>query len=268
MRKTIFATFILIFVILIHLSFKTNSPFTLIKSTDITGDYITTDNLGNVYLVNDNKLWMYDDSGNLLYTYSSLIDGNINGLDVSNPLKILVFYKDFGRIKYLDNKLSVKGDYIALQDLSLEQASTACSSYENSFWVYDPLSIKLVRIDQNLQVNQISGNVSQLTGLTFSPTYMAEFNNALYISDTLNGILIFDRYGGYIKALPIKNIHFFQIINNKLAYYESGSIITVDLKTYEETKTEIPDKIALCTRIEQNKLYVLTSKKLNIYRFN
>jgi hypothetical protein len=211
---------------------------------------------------------MFDDSGNLLYTYSSLIDGNINALDVSDPLKILVFYRDFGRIKYLDNKLSVKGDYVALQDLSLEQSSIACSSYENSFWVYDPLSIKFYRIDQNLQVNQSSSNISQITGFTFSPAYMAEYNNNLYVSDTANGVLIFDRYGAFIKTIAVKKIHFFQILNNKLAYFDSGSIRTIDLKTYDESKTEIPDQSTICLRVEQNKLYVLTNKKLNIYKFD
>lgn len=250
------------------IAFKGNSSFTLIKSIDISGDYITTDNLGNVYLIDDNKLWKYDESGNLLFTYSSMIDGNITALDVSDPLKILVFYKDFGRIKFLDNKLSVKGDYVALQDISLEQASLACSSYENSFWVYDPLSIKIYRIDQNLQVNQSSGNISQLTGLPFNPSYMAEYNNFLCLSDTASGVYIFDRYGGYIKTLPVKNIHFFQIINNKLTFCVSGSIKAIDLKTYEESKTNIPDSVTICTRIERNKLFALTSKKLNIYRFN
>jgi hypothetical protein len=249
-------------------SFRTNSFFTLIKSIEISGDYISSDNLGNIYLVDDHKLIKYDDNGNLLFTYSSLIDGNISAIDVSDPMKILLFYKDFGRIKFLDNKLSVKGDYVGLQDLSLEQASLACLSYENSFWVYDPLSIKIYRIDQNLQINQSSSNISQLTGNSFNPCYMAEYNNLLYVTDTAAGVFIFDRYAGLTKTIPIKNIHFFQIINEKIAYSKSGKLKTFGLKTYEESTTQIPDNDNICVRVEQNKLYVLTNKKLNIYKFN
>ena len=268
MKKIKSLFIIIVFIFNTGYSSGTNSYFTLIKSIEVSGDYISTDNLGNVYLIDDNKLTKYDENGNILFTYASLIDGNITGIDVSNPMKILLFYKDFSRIKFLDNKLSVKGDYVGLQDISLEQANLACLSYENSFWVYDPLSIKIYRIDQNLQINQSSSNISQLTGFSFNPSYMIEYNNLLYISDTAKGIFIFDRYAGLTKTIPLKKILFFQIINNKIIFSEKGKLKTFDLNTYEEASTPFPDNDNICIRVEQSKLYVLTGKKLNIYKFN
>jgi len=268
MQNKFIKNFIFIIISLILLSFKGNNDFTLIKTIEGTFDFINVDNLGNLYIINDNKITKYDNNGNLLYNYVSPIDGDITLADVSNSMKILLFYKDFARIKYLDNALSVKGNYIALQDLSLDLASMACSSYENSVWVFDPISYQLYRINEYLQITQTSGNVIQLTGHTINPTFMAEYDNTLYISDKETGILIFDRYGGYIKTYPFKNINNFQFYDNKIIYNCGDTLKSLDLKQNDVSQLILPDKQCISAKVSLNRLFVMNKDKVNIYQTN
>jgi len=266
MQNKYLRNIVFIIMSIVLLSFKDNTDFTLIKSIKGPVDFINVDNLGNLYIVNDNKLIKLDNNGNVLYNYESPIDGDITLADVTNSMKILLFYKDFARIKYLDNTLSVKGNYIALQDLSLDLCSMACSSYQNSVWIFDPISYQLYRINEYLQITQSSGNIIQLTGHTINPTFMAEYDNALYVSDKDKGIIIFDLYGGYIKTLPFKNINNFQFYDNKLIYNCGDTLKSLDLKQNNFSQIVLADKQCLSVKVGLKRLFVMNKEGVNIYQ--
>lgn len=245
------------------------SKFKLIKKIDKNGDYITSDKLANIYLIKGNNLSKYNIKGNILKTYSNISSGDISFVDASDPFKILLFYKDFSRIVFLDNTLSKKGDAISLVDLNLELSSLACSSYQNGFWLYDPKSFQLIRIDQNLKINQKSGDITQLTGKQINPNFLTEINNFVYLNDPEAGILVFDEYGSYYKTLPFKNLTAFQIIDNKLIYCDSTKISSYNLKTFEHGSIPLPLSRPVSMRINLNTLskhlFLLTQTSLNIY---
>ncbi len=58
----------------------------------VQGDFIRSDELGNVFLVKDNQLIKYSSSGVVLHTYSNLYSGEISFVDTHDPFKILVYY--------------------------------------------------------------------------------------------------------------------------------------------------------------------------------
>src|SRR5438552_190098 len=70
-------------------------------------DYFTADNLGNFYTVREDELIKYLPNGKMFARYSNLKLGSISAIDVTNPLKILLYYRDFQQIIFLDNQLSV-----------------------------------------------------------------------------------------------------------------------------------------------------------------
>ncbi|MCF8297258.1 MAG: hypothetical protein K9J13_06920 [Saprospiraceae bacterium] len=244
--------------------FKTND-FKLEKTIEVKGDFITTDKLGNIYLVKANNLLKYDSDGKLLKTFSNLNAGNISFVDASDPLKILVFYKDFAQIDFLDNTLSLSGSSIKLSNLKLDQSSLACTSYNNGFWVYDETNIRLVRIDKLLNVSNESTNISQVCGLELNPNFLIEQNNFVYLNDPDNGILVFDRYGTYLKTLPFKNIQSLQIIGNSIVFVQDSILKSYNMESLQVNIINISEKQFKSIRIENQKLYVLTEKGINIY---
>ncbi|MDD1475334.1 hypothetical protein MEO41_29325, partial [Dolichospermum sp. ST_sed4] len=74
--------------------------------------------------------------------------GNIGFVDASDPLKILLFYRDFGQIRFLDNSLSPQGNTILLDNIGFGSSTMVCSSDQNGIWLYEPVSFKLTRLDK------------------------------------------------------------------------------------------------------------------------
>ncbi|MFC2111120.1 hypothetical protein ACFLQ5_01570 [Bacteroidota bacterium] len=247
------------------MSLLNSTDFKLEKTIVIKGDFITTDKLGNIYLVAANTIKKYDNEGKLIKTFSNLNAGNISFVDASNPLKILVFYKDFGQIDFLDNTLSLSGSSIKLANLKLEQSSLACNSYNNGFWVYDETNIQLKRIDESLNISHESGNISQLSGLELFPNYLVEQNNFVYLNDSDNGILVFDRYGTYLKTIPFKNLESIQVIGNSIVFVQESLLKSYNMESFEINIINIAEKNIKSIRIENQKLYILTEKGINIY---
>src|SRR5271157_882697 len=111
MKKMIFIMFIIS-----CLAFRTGD-FVLLNTIKAQISFMTTDNLGNLYVLVNNELKKFDSQGNLLKTFSDKSHGNINFVDVSDPLKILLHFRDFHQLLFLDNTLSVKSDPILLDGL-------------------------------------------------------------------------------------------------------------------------------------------------------
>ena len=254
----------LLFFLFIGFAFRT-SDIKLVTSIDSAASYITTDNLGNLYLIVNNELRKYDSDGNILKTFSDKSHGALAFVDVSNPLQILLFYRDFRQIVFLDNMLSIKGDAIMLDNIGLQQPLLACSSYENGFWIYDEQDFQLIRFDKNLQKTNQSGNLSQLTGIEIKPNFLNEAGDKIYLNDPENGILVFDKYGTYAKMLPFKKLNSFQIKENNIVYSTDSSMVRFDFKTFEEQSIKLQDKKTISARIEKDKIFIQDAKTVKIF---
>ena len=83
----------------------TAQDYTLIQKLPAKNASFATDYLGNLYLINDYNLSLYDSNGNFIKKFEEYKSGKISSIDVSNPLKILVYYADFMIVKVLDKTL-------------------------------------------------------------------------------------------------------------------------------------------------------------------
>ena len=242
-----------------------DSKFKPVRSIPTTSSYFTTDDLGNCYLVRNDVLEKYDSEGNLLKNLSNKALGNITSVDAHDPLKILLFYKSFEQIAFIDNMLAGSGNLISLDAVGYPQASLVCASHNNGFWIYNTPGSELIRFDQNLTKTQQTGNIMQLTGVKVNPNMITEQNNLLFLNDTATGILVFDIYGTYSKTIPIKGLSNFQVSNDHIQYLQGGRLRSYDLKTLEEHDISLPATDVLNARTEKEKLYLLKQKSLDIY---
>ncbi len=225
---------------------------------------IVTDNISNFYGMAMHEITKYKNSGELQYTYSDKSSGDITSIDVSNPLSVLVFYRDFHQIIFLDNTLSAISDPYALAEHELDQVTLACTSRDNGIWLFDQQKFQLLRMDKNFQIIQQSGYLNQVIG-EIHPIKMLEYNNQLYLNDTSIGIMVFDIYGAYYKTIPFKGIKGFQIAGDRL-YYLSGSVLkSYNMKTLEEREIILPEPRVQSLRIEGNLIYLLSNGHITIY---
>jgi hypothetical protein len=247
-------------------SFQENEfKFLPVKTIDVKANFITTDNLGNLYVIRNDVLEKYDGKGNFLKTYSNKQLGKIEQADVSNAMKIAIFYKDFRQVTFLDNQLSPVAENIRLDNYGLEQATLICLSHSSGIWFYDNVRQSLIRYDNNFQKTNEVNNLSNITGEEISPNFMMEANNYLYLNNPVFGIYVFDVYGTYYKTIPLKNLRSFQIDGDNLIFNEDNSLHTYNMKLLETQIMALPEKEIISARAEKNLLFIQQENSVKIY---
>ncbi|MFH1319285.1 MAG: hypothetical protein ABII90_01340 [Bacteroidota bacterium] len=248
--------------------------FSLLKTIPVNTSLFTTDNLGQLYIVENEQLLKYNPKGILLSTYSNKNLGNISFVDAANPLRLLLFYKDFAQVIFLDNALSILGGNISLEQMGFEQTTLICTSNDNGLWIYDPKDFRLIRLDQNLKTTYHSGDINQLLGIEINPNYLIEYNNWVYLNNPETGIMVFDFYGTYYKTIPLKRLTSFQVVGDNIFYFSDNYLKSYHLKSFEKNSINLPaypDSIVVESpiyrdvRIEKQKLFLLRGKSLDLY---
>src|SRR5215471_5359097 len=96
----------------IHSNAQEDSVFLFKRSLQGSFTDFTVDNLGNVYMINQNgQLKKTGPAGDSLAIYNDITHyGKISYVDVTNPLKVLLYYQDFGTVVILDRFLNKVSD--------------------------------------------------------------------------------------------------------------------------------------------------------------
>jgi hypothetical protein len=226
------------------------------------GKLFTTDQTGSYYEIYSNQLIKVGKNGQRQFTYSNNILGEITSVDVSNPMKIIVFFKDFSKVVVLDNTLTEQGGVLDLNEVSLEETSLVCTSYNNGVWYYNPIKFQLTRIEHISKSTNTSANISNILNKNIQPNFIVEYNNKVYLNDPINGVLVFDVYGTYLKTIPIYHLNTFQVKENYMLYVnKEGNIETYDFFTLEQTVFKpIEYANVKWVRIENKNIYIVNSK--------
>lgn len=232
------------------------------QSIEFKGKAFTTDQTGSYYEIYSNQIIKIGKNGQRQFTYSNNILGEISSVDVSNPMKIVVFFKDFSKVVVLDNTLTEQGGVLDLNEISLEETSLACTSYNNGIWYYNPVKFQLTRIENTINITNTSANISTLLNKNIQPNFLVEFNNRVYLNDSTQGVLVFDIYGTYLKTIPIFGLTTFQVKEKFLLYVNQlGQIETYDFFTLEKTIYKpLQHSKVRTVRIENKTIFIINSK--------
>ena len=153
MRKAACIFLVFGFSLPVLVSAQNDKPYNLTAS--ITGDVVdfTVDNLDNVYvLTSTDQLKKYNANGDSVAVFNNVKKfGKVSTVDVSNPLKVLLYYKDFSTIVVLDRLLTVRNT-IDLRQQNIYQVNAIGQSYDNNIWLYDEQNSKLKKIDESGKV--------------------------------------------------------------------------------------------------------------------
>lgn len=241
--------------------------FTLIHTIPFSNAQMTTDRLGNAYVVVENQLLEFDSIGKPKANFAESGSGMITSVDASNPLKIVLFYRDFAQLKILSNKLS-KESTIELRNAGIMQPVVACQSLLDGYWIFDQQDFSLKKIDFSLRIVYQSGNMNQTLGYALQPESITESNDFVYLNNPATGLLVFDKFGNYYKTIPIPDIKSFQVIDKNLLYLKNNSLYRFDLSTLTENEVILPPhEILVSVRFEQQKLFLLTTASLAFYSY-
>lgn len=202
-------------------------------------EQVVLDNLGNLYGVRGSEVLRYDAKCTQLYRHSDLMMGRIDHIDASNPLKILLFYRDFSKVMFLDNTLTPTQGSIDLRPLGLSLATQACTSFDNGMWVFDAVSYRLVRFNQNMHLTNEVPNIDLITGSRINPTAMMESADRLFVYDPKAGLFIFDVFGTFIRSLPHTGADQFIAYGELLMFRHGNRVEAIELDRLQESTFEL-----------------------------
>ncbi|QEC67681.1 hypothetical protein FRZ67_10395 [Panacibacter ginsenosidivorans] len=246
-----------------------DTAFHLIKQKTISGSFkdFYTDNFGNIFLISANnqikKLDQHFDSVGIFNDVRRY--GDVYMVDVNNPLKMVIYYRDFTTILVLDRFLNIRNT-IDLRSAGILQARAVAQSYDNNYWVFDELNSKIKKIDDNGNVLLESADFRVLFSYAYNPQQIIDADGTLYLYDVKKGWLIFDYYGAYKKHIDVPGWNDVKASGNTLSGFVNNYFYTINPETFSERKANLG--ISNATKIQQvsDKLYVLTKNELSQYR--
>lgn len=243
--------------------------FTLLKTyTGAIAD-VAMDNLDNLYIISSTgQIKKLNADGDSVGLYNQVKNyGKAYAIDVSNPLKPLLFYKDFSTIVILDRFLAVQST-LDLKRFSILNPSAIGNSYDNNIWVYDEYDNKLKKIDEQGTKLLETADFRTAFNQSISPQKIINDNGLVYLADTANGIFVFDNYGSFKRKIPVKNWQSITIANNNIISADSELLTVFNSSTQLQTQKRVPFfKPYLHSFVTPSKLVSFSDNSIQIYQY-
>ena len=230
----------------------------------------TVDNLGNLYTISrDNQLIKYNAQGDSIAVYNDIRRyGRIHSLDATNPLKLLLYHKDFSTIVILDRFLNMRNT-IDLRKRNIFQVKAIGQSYDNGIWIYDEQDAKLKKLNDDGEILSESADFRLFMETVPSPVQIIDEDRLVHLYDSAKGIFIFDYYGTLKNKVALLGWQDIQVVKGvifgrkffTLQQYQPG---TLTLK--EQPLDAILEGVSKI-RITLNSFYTLRDGVISVYSF-
>ncbi len=207
---------------------------------NIRADKLWSDHLGNIYVLRGNSLHKYNQKWELLSSYDWQANGEITNVDVSDPLRIVVFSENANQVIFLDNKLSIISDPFNLDDLNYYDVSVVCKASTGGFWLFDNLDKQLVYVNHQGNEEIKSGMVDMYSGF---PDMMLEHSGHIYVGYHKQGIVVFNNQAAYVKSLPFTFENSFQCHESNIIYLNNQKVFSYNIELTKEKIifSDLPD---------------------------
>jgi len=259
-------------ILLLQSSFAQKPPsdsFVLVKTYSGNIADVAMDNLDNLYIVSTTgQIKKLNAAGDSVGVYNQTKNyGKLYTIDVSNPLKILLFYKDFSSIVILDRFLANQSA-IDLKRYSILNPSAIGNSYDNNVWIYDDYDNKLKKIDEQGNKLLETADFRTVFNQQISPHKIFSNNGLVYLADSINGVFVFDNYGSFKKNIPVKNWQTIAIANNSIISTNNETLSVFNSSTQMQIQRKIPFfKPYVHSFITPSKLVSFSNNSVQIYQY-
>ena len=215
MRTRVF----IIFLLSLQLLFSQDKPLFENAFVLEADRFIGADALHSIYYIKNEVF--YKRSEEKIWSYQNVNLGKLSSVDIGNPFKIILFYRDYNTVIVLDNNLNELTGAIGLPGANYNLVGFAS---ENDLWLYSK--------DDNLlkRYNYQNKNIQLITQpLSF---YQKDFLAEEIFSDNQNvwlggpqGILTFNQYASYLSFTETSDIRNFIPLKDGFLYRKNGVLV-------------------------------------------
>lgn len=248
-----------------------DSSLSLIRQTGREVVDFTADNLGNIYTIDkDNQLKKYSLQGDSIAVFNDVKRyGRLFSIDATNPLRLLLFYKDFGTLVILDRFLTVKNT-IDIRRQGIFQAVAVAQAFDNGIWIYDEQEARLKRIDVAGNILFQSADFRQIMETAPAPVVIEDQDRLVYMYDPAQGVYIFDYFGTLKNKVSLLGWSDFQVIGSDVFGRKENMLQRYRLNSLSITELPLEKELAGADKIKvaPGYLYCLKEGKVAVYRFH
>lgn len=226
-------------------SAQTDTAFSLIKTYNGDIAAFTVDNLDNIYILDSrNQVKKYNAAGDSVAVYNDIRKyGRATLIDVSNPLKVLLYYRDFATVVMLDRFLNPVNT-IDLRKHNVFQAKAIAQSYDNKIWVYDEVESKLKKIGEDGKLLQETPDFRLLLDKSISPVKIADENKYVYLYDSTAGIYVFDYFGSLRNNIQILKWQNVKVAGNYIFGSKGDTLYRYEISSFLYDEWKLPAELA------------------------
>lgn len=219
--------------------------------------FIGFDNFNYSYTVKNNTLTK--SNGKTEYVYNNMQLGNVHTVDITNALKVVVFYKDQNSVVILDNTLSEIKLINFNQATQFRKITSATIAYENNIWIYNELN-------QELELYNYIDNKTILKTLPLNEiviTVKSNFNYSWVVTE--DKLLCYNVYGSEVNQIDVENIEQISLYKNNLIFKKEQKLFYLNNKN-EMTPLTLPELNIKDFSLNHQTLYLYDGKFIYHYK--
>jgi len=246
-----------------------DSAFTLVRTYRGPIADAAVDNLGNLYIVSETgRIKKLNAAGDSVGVYNQVRNfGKLFSIDVSNPLKILLFYKDFSSVVVLDRFLAVITT-LNLRNYNVLQPAAIGLSYDNNIWVFDEYDNKLKKLNEAGDLLLQTSDFRTALQQSLRPQKILNDNGLVYLADTTAGVFVFDNYGAFKRKVPLVKWQSIAVNNNQVISMDKDIIRVYNSATLLQRERKNPFFAPyLHSFLSADKFFSFSAEQLEIYQY-
>jgi len=200
----------------------------------------TADHLGNAYAVRESgAVEKYDSAGNLTGVYINKRLGDVTAIDAINPMQVLVWYRSFQTLIFLDRTMNEMGR-MEFPGAGYYGVSIVTSAADGNLWIYDELINKAVKLTRAGDVMFESWPLNLDFRNGFSPVCIRDNGEQVILTDPVNGLCQLDQYSGTLGSNPLVKTGLFDLAGDWMISADEQNILHKNLRTLQVYEVPLP----------------------------
>jgi len=230
-------------------------------------DVWNVDNLGNLYVIQNNFISKLDSSGKQTYSQSIKSIGRIREIEPINAMKLVLFSEEQQSICFLDNTLSLNGNCKYFDAFDVKNAKLiATSNRPNLIWVLDEYRSTILLIDiVNDKIIQRVENMKGILNESSEFIDLIEKNNFLYLTASNDKVYQFDQM---LSETGFQLENSAQVLSGKdqlAVYLKNNQINILNLSSTETIFINSTEKNVIDFKIQGDFLYFRSERIISKY---
>lgn len=243
---------------------------TLVAVKTYVGEYkqFAVDKLGNEYFLQKNDQFKkVNPQGDSMGVFNDVRRfGKVSSINTQNPLRTILFYKDFRNIVMLDRFLHVVNT-IDLRKQNLFQVNVIAPSFDNNIWIFDEQESKLKKIGEDGKKIIETTDLRTVLGEAITPVYLSDQNGFVYVFDSQKGMYIFDYYGALKSKIALLGWKDVEVFGNTILGIKDSTLMRYTTGSLQIKSIPLPKEVTQSLKMVTNatSFYFLTPNAILQY---